>query len=55
MIDARPVPEVGLIRLYVLRASYALIAFGQGAHTWPAILHPTHPWDFWNGVSLSFL
>jgi hypothetical protein len=48
------VPELGLIRLYVLRAAYALLAFGQGAKTWPAILHPTHPWDFWNGVGLSF-
>jgi hypothetical protein len=55
MIDARPAAEVGLVRLYVLRAAYALVAFAQGAHTWPAILHPTHPWDFWNGVSLSFL
>jgi hypothetical protein len=54
MIDARPAPEVGLIRLYVLRASYALIAFAQGANTWPAIVHPAHPWDFWNGVGLSF-
>jgi hypothetical protein len=51
----KPVPEVGLIRLYVLRVAYAVIAFGQGAHTWPAILHPTHPWDFWHGVSLGFL
>ena len=54
MIDVRPVADVGLVRLYVLRAMYAVIAFAQGLKTWPAILHPAHAWDFWNGVGLSF-
>ena len=54
MTDVRPVADVGLVRLYVLRASYAVIAFAQGLKTWPAIFHPTHAWDFWHGVGLSF-
>lgn len=55
VIDARPAAEVGLVRLYVLRAAYALIAFAQGARTWPAILYPTHQLDFYHGVNLSFM
>jgi hypothetical protein len=55
MIDARTGSDVGLVRLYVVRAAYAVIAFAQGARTWPAILHPTQPWDFWHGASLSFM
>jgi hypothetical protein len=54
MTDVRPVADVGLVRLYVLRAAYALLAFAQGLKTWAAIFHPTHAWDFWNGVGLSF-
>jgi hypothetical protein len=48
-------PELPLYRLYVLRVAYALIGVLQGLHTWPAILHRTHPWDFWHGVAMSFL
>ena len=47
-------PELPLYRLYVLRASYALIGVAQGLKTWPAILHHTRPWDFWHGVGASF-
>jgi hypothetical protein len=54
MNDVRPVADVRLVRLYVLRAAYALLAFAQGSKTWPAIIHPTHTWDFWHGVGLSF-
>jgi hypothetical protein len=54
MTDVLPVADVGLVRLYVLRAMYALLAFAQGLKTWPTIFHPTHAWDFWNGVGLSF-
>jgi hypothetical protein len=52
MIAARP--ELPLYRLYILRAGYALIGIAQGLKTWPAILHHTHPWDFWHGVGMSF-
>lgn len=48
-------PELPLYRLYVLRVSYALLGVLQGLRTWPAILHRTHPWDFWHGVGMSFL
>jgi hypothetical protein len=34
---------------------YLLIGLAQGIQTWPAILHHTHPWDFWHGVGMSFL
>jgi hypothetical protein len=47
-------PELPLYRLYVLRAAYALLGIAQGLRTWPAILHHTHPWDFWHGVAMSF-
>jgi hypothetical protein len=53
MIAAQP--ELPLYRLYVLRVAYALIGVLQGLKTWPAILHHTHPWDFWHGVGMSFL
>ena len=52
MIVARP--ELPLYRIYVLRAAYALLGIAQGLRTWPAILHHTHPWDFWHGVGMSF-
>ena len=55
MIAARPVPEVSLIRLYLLRALYLLIGLAQGSMTWSAILRHTGPWEFWHGVGLSML
>jgi hypothetical protein len=54
MVKTQSGPELPLYRLYVLRASYLLLAFGQGSKTWPAILHHTQPWDFWHGVGTSF-
>ena len=33
--------EVSLVRLWVMRAFYALMAFGAGAMVWPLIL--SHP------------
>ena len=55
MVDVRRAADLPLYRLYLLRALYALIAFGQGLQTWPAILHRVRPWDFWHGVGMSFL
>jgi hypothetical protein len=55
MVSAAPTPNVSLVRLYLLRAMYALIALGQGLQTWPAIFHRVTPWDFWHGVALSLL
>jgi len=48
-------PELSLIRLYALRAMYALIGLAQGGMTWPAIVHHIKPWDFWHGVGMCFL
>lgn len=55
MIGVRTAPDVSLIRLYLLRALYLLIALGEGMQIWPAILHHVKPWDFWHGVGMSFL
>jgi hypothetical protein len=54
MVKIQSRPELPLYRLYVLRASYLLLGLGQGSKTWPAILHHTRPWDFWQGVGMSF-
>src|SRR5215472_5018145 len=48
-------PGLSLIRLYLLRAMYALIGLAQGSMTWPAIIHHVKPWDFWHGVGMCFL
>ena len=55
MVNARPVSELPLYRIYLLRALFLLIALGQGSQTWPGILHHTRPLEFWHGVALSFL
>ena len=47
--------EVSLLRLYLLRAMYLLIAVGQGLIQWPLILHHTHPWVLMSGVGHSML
>jgi hypothetical protein len=54
MTDVQARLELPLYRLYVMRAAYLLIGLGQGAKTWPAILHHARPWDFWHGVGVSF-
>lgn len=53
--SVRTASDVSLIRLYLLRALYLLIAVGEGMQIWPAILHHAKPWDFWHGVGTSFL
>jgi hypothetical protein len=47
--------DVSLLRLYLLRGLYLLIALGEGSQVWPVILQHSRPWDFWHGVSVSFL
>jgi hypothetical protein len=54
MIQISP-KALPLYRLYLLRALYLLIGLVQGSRTWPAIVHHTHPWDFWHGVGMSLL
>lgn len=54
--------EVSLVRLYVLRALYALIGLAEGIQIWPALfrhwpaaINHTTTWDMWHGVGVSFL
>ncbi len=47
--------EVSLLRLYLLRALYLLIAVGLGLDIWPQIIHHPVPWPFWHGVGCSLL
>ena len=42
--------DVSLIRLYVLRASYLLIAVGLGITVWPGVIHHNKPWELMQGV-----
>lgn len=46
--------EVSTLRLYLMRALYALIAFAMGSYIWPAVLHHGK-WDMWHGVGVSML
>lgn len=48
-------PEVSLLRLYVLRAIYLLIAIGEGLNIWPLIFNH-RPWpDSMHGVAVALL
>jgi hypothetical protein len=44
------VNEVSLLRLYLLRALYALVVVGLGVMVWPDIVHRTKPWELMEGV-----
>ena len=46
--------DVSTLRLYALRAVYALIAFAMGSYIWPAALRHGQ-WDMWHGVGVSML
>lgn len=46
--------EVSTVRLYLMRAMYALIAFAMGSFIWPAALNHGE-WDRWHGVGVSML
>jgi len=47
--------EVGLIRLYVLRGAYGLVAFLMGAQIWPLVFHHRAWPDLMHGVAVSML
>ena len=47
--------DVSLFRLYLLRATYLLIAIGQGAIQWPSIFHHVAPWSMMHGVAVCLL
>lgn len=42
--------EVSALRLYLLRATYLLIAVGLGLEIWPGIIHHVKPWELMQGV-----
>ena len=46
--------EVSNLRLYLLRATYLLVAVGLGLEIWPLMLHH-QPWDLMHGVACSLL
>ena len=46
--------EVSTIRLYLLRALYALIAFGLGSIIWPRLISH-EPWGHMEGVAYALL
>jgi hypothetical protein len=52
--EERQMSEVSIIRLYLMRAMYALIAFAMGSIIWPAVLEHGQ-WDRWHGVGASML
>lgn len=41
---------VSLLRLYLLRAVYLIIAAGLGLVVWPGIVHHDRPWELMQGV-----
>jgi len=49
------IPEVSLIRLYTLRASYLVMAVGLGVTIWPVVLHHTNELAATKGPLLALL
>lgn len=47
--------QVSTLRLNILRAYYALLAFGTSAVFWPSLLQHTHEWGIDNGAQYSLL
>lgn len=50
-----PNQEVTPLRLNVMRAYYALMAFGTVAVFWPSLLSHSHDWGIRNGAQYSLL
>lgn len=48
-------PEVSLVRLYVLRATYLFVAAGIALTIWPRLLSPPPQWPLMNGVVCALL
>ncbi|MFS2139872.1 hypothetical protein [Duganella sp. Dugasp56] len=41
--------QVSLLRLYMLRTVYLIIAVGLGLVIWPGVIHHTQPWGLMQG------
>ena len=52
---ARTDTGVSLLRLNILRAYYALMAFGTAAVFWPELLNHSHAWGIERGAQFSLL
>ncbi|MFN2601489.1 MAG: hypothetical protein ABR582_01900 [Gemmatimonadaceae bacterium] len=46
--------EVSMMRLYLLRALYALICFGEGSRIWPLVFHHGQ-WSMMHSVAIALL
>ncbi len=53
--DTRRMRELSTFRLYLLRATYLLIAVGLGSDVWPALVGHPLSWTLWHGVGVSLL
>lgn len=47
--------DISMVRLYLLRAGYLLLAVGLGFTVWPSILDATKSWELMHGVVVSML
>lgn len=47
--------EVSTLRLYVLRAAYALLAIGLAQLVWPSLIRHSHEWALANGDTFALL
>jgi hypothetical protein len=52
---ASDLPPVSALRLNILRAYYALLAFGTAMVFWPGLLSHSHAWGVNNGAQYSLL
>ena len=52
---ARTDASVSLLRLNILRAYYAFMAFGTAAVFWPSLLNHSHAWGIERGAQYSLL
>jgi len=48
-------PEVSLIRLYILRAMYLFIVVGLSFYVWPDVLDPDKHWQLAQGETSCML
>jgi hypothetical protein len=55
MTSHATIPEVSLIRLYTLRASYLVMAVGLGVTIWPVVLHHTNELAATKGIQIALL
>lgn len=46
---------VSTFRLYLMRATYLLIAAGLGFEIWPGLIQHDNAWALWRGVGASLL